>query len=128
MTSRTEELKSIEANLREALTDAEQELSQLDDQVKDYGETTDLAEGADNHPGDDSDRLTEQQRLLTIRGQLAERKADIESALEKVESGELGICERCGTKIPIGRLEALPFARYCVDCQEIVDQEGAATA
>lgn len=128
MSSRSEELKTIEANLKEALTEAEQELSQLDDQVREFGETSDLAEGADNHPGDDSDRLTEQQRLLTIRGQLAERKSDIELALRKAESGEFGICERCGKEIPSGRLEALPFARYCVDCQEIVDREGAATA
>lgn len=128
MSKRSDELKLVEANLKEAHAEAEQEISQLDDQVREFGETSDLAEGADNHPGDDSDRLSEQQRLLTIRGQLAERKADIEHALVKAESGELGSCERCGNEIPTGRLEALPFARYCVDCQEIVDREGAATA
>jgi DnaK suppressor protein len=128
MTTRNEDLKAIETQLRNELKDAEAELEQLDDQVRDFGETSELAEGADNHPGDDSDRLSEQQRLLTIRGQLAERKSDIEHAIEKIDSGTFGTCERCGKEIPLGRLEALPFARYCVECQEIVDREGVATA
>ncbi|TVR72518.1 MAG: conjugal transfer protein TraR [Sphaerobacteraceae bacterium] len=124
MTTREKELKAIEQQLKSDLADAEKEIEQLDDQVRDFGETSELAEGADNHPGDDSDRLTEQQRLLTIRGQLAARKADIEHAIEKAASGEFGVCERCGNQIPSGRLEALPFARYCVDCQEILDRDG----
>jgi DnaK suppressor protein len=126
MSTRENELKHLEDQLREELVQAEQELQQLDEQVRDYGETSELAEGADNHPGDESDRLTEQQRLFTIRGELANRKADIEHALERVESGSFGTCERCGRQIPSARLEALPFARYCVDCQEIVDRDGAA--
>lgn len=126
MATREQELKGIEEQLRQELADAEQELEQLDDQVRQYGESQELAEGADNHPGDDSDRLSEQERLLTIRSQLAARKADIEHALEKVDHGEFGLCERCGKQIPTGRLEALPFARYCVDCQEIMEQNGAA--
>lgn len=126
MATREQELKGIEDQLRQELVNAEQELVQLDEQVRQYGESQELSEGADNHPGDDSDRLTEQERLLTIRGQLGERKADIEHALEKVDRGEFGICERCGQPIPTGRLEAIPFARYCVECQEIMDQNGAA--
>jgi DnaK suppressor protein len=126
MPTRENELKQLQDKLREELVHAEQELQQLDEQARDYGETSELAEGADNHPGDESDRLTEQQRLFTIRGELANRKADIEHALEKLESGSFGNCERCGKQIPTGRLEALPFARYCVDCQEIVDRDGAA--
>ncbi|MEX2426534.1 MAG: TraR/DksA C4-type zinc finger protein [Thermomicrobiaceae bacterium] len=128
MTTREQELSQFEQMLREQLEEAEQELTQLDDQVREFGESSELAEGADNHPGDDSDRLTEQERLLTIRGQLADRKTDIERALEKVDAGEFGACECCGQPIPSGRLEALPFARYCVECQEIMDRDGAATS
>lgn len=126
MATREQELKTIENQLRDELRDAEQELEQLDEQVRQYGESQELAEGADNHPGDDSDRLSDQERLLTIRGQLAERKAEIEHAIEKAERDEFGLCERCGRPIPTGRLEAIPFARYCVECQEIMDQNGAA--
>lgn len=126
MESRTSELKKIEQQLKEEQRDAEQELQTLDQQVTEFGETAELAEGADNHPGDDSDRISEQERMFTIRRQLAERKADIDHALGKLEEGVFGICERCGKEIPTGRLEVLPFARYCVECQEIVDREGVA--
>jgi DnaK suppressor protein len=126
MTTREQELENIAKQLRDQLSESEQEIEQLDEQIRDFGETAELAEGADNHPGDDSDRLSEQERLLTIRGQLAARKSDVERALEKVDDNAFGVCERCGQEIPVGRLEVLPFARYCVECQEIVDRDGAA--
>jgi DnaK suppressor protein len=127
MITREEHLRKIDAQLREALEEAERDIEELDEQVRSFGETGELAEGADNHPGDDSDRLSEQERLLTIRGQLAERKAEIEYALTKVDQDTFGVCERCGKPIPEERLEALPFARYCVECQEILDREEAMT-
>ena len=124
--TRAEKLKELENQLRDALAEAENDLEEIDAQVRMFGQTGDAAEGADNHPGDDSDRLSEQERLLTIRGQLAERKEAIEYALSKIDQDTFGICERCGEQIPAGRLEVLPFARYCVDCQEILDRGGAA--
>jgi len=42
----------------------------------------------------------------------------IDLALEKIEEGRYGICERDGKSIPEARLEAMPWARYCVKCQE----------
>lgn len=127
MEQREQRLKDIEQQLREELGDATQELADLDAQVRQYGEDGEIAEGADNHPGDDSDRLYEQERLLTIRSRLAERKGDIEHALGKFDEGTYGVCERCGQRIETARLEALPFARYCRECQEILDQQEAAT-
>lgn len=126
MATREQQLHNIENQLRDELSEAEREIEQLDNQVRSFGETGELAEGADNHPGDDSDRLSEQERILTIRERLAGRKSEIERAIEKIDSGEFGSCERCGRQIPAGRLEVLPFARYCLECQEIVDRNGVA--
>ncbi|MFQ5897664.1 MAG: TraR/DksA family transcriptional regulator [Candidatus Methylomirabilia bacterium] len=54
---------------------------------------------------------------------------DVTSALQKIEQGSFGSCERCGAPISDKRLEALPFARYCIGCQRIVeDEERTATA
>src|SRR5213596_707231 len=44
-------------------------------------------------------------------------------ALRKLDEGGFGECERCGEPIAEKRLEALPFARYCIDCQRVVEQE-----
>lgn len=41
----------------------------------------------------------------------------IDKALARVDKGLYGICESCGKTIPLARLKALPFARFCVDCQ-----------
>jgi DnaK suppressor protein len=48
---------------------------------------------------------------------------DVVAALQKIDDGSFGNCERCGEAISDKRLEALPFARYCIDCQRLVEQE-----
>ncbi len=56
-----------------------------------------------------------------LQGQL-ERLKSIEEALRKLEEGTYGYCEECGEPIPIKRLKVLPFARYCVRCQEKIEK------
>jgi len=46
----------------------------------------------------------------------------VEEALDRLDSGDYGICLRCESPIPAKRLAALPWARLCVPCQE---REGA---
>lgn len=46
------------------------------------------------------------------------RLRQIEEALRKIDEGTYGICEDCGDRIKIGRLQAMPFALRCVECQE----------
>ena len=48
---------------------------------------------------------------------------DVVAALRKIDDGSFGSCERCGEPIAEKRLDALPFARYCIDCQRVVEQE-----
>ncbi len=51
--------------------------------------------------------------------------ANIEVALERVRSGSYGLCEVCNTKIPLARLNALPYATNCIDCQRANETAGA---
>jgi DnaK suppressor protein len=48
---------------------------------------------------------------------------EVMTALRKLDEGGFGDCERCGEPIAEKRLEALPFARYCIGCQRRVEQE-----
>jgi DnaK suppressor protein len=48
---------------------------------------------------------------------------EVLTALRKLDEGGFGECERCGEPIAEKRLEALPFARYCIDCQRLIEQE-----
>jgi RNA polymerase-binding protein DksA len=42
----------------------------------------------------------------------------IDNALLRIQSGEYGMCLRCGCEIPIDRLRAIPYAEHCVNCAE----------
>jgi DnaK suppressor protein len=67
-----------------------------------------------------------------ISSQLAEVEsrelARIEYALERMHDGQFGVCEGCGTAIPMARLNALPYATYCITCQREAERQGAASA
>jgi len=45
------------------------------------------------------------------------RLQEVEEALGRIESGTYGRCESCGTLIAPQRLEALPFAKLCIECK-----------
>lgn len=47
----------------------------------------------------------------------------IEDALKKIEAGTYGICDMCGVTIPLGRLKAKPFAKFCTECRTVYEQE-----
>ncbi len=42
---------------------------------------------------------------------------ECEAALRRIEKGTYGVCEANGEKIAIARLKAIPYARYCINCQ-----------
>jgi RNA polymerase-binding transcription factor len=44
----------------------------------------------------------------------------VEEALDRLVAGDYGVCQRCEEPIPAKRLHALPWAKYCVKCQEAV--------
>ena len=50
----------------------------------------------------------------------------INGALERIEDGEYGICVECEEEISPKRLAAVPWAAYCLHCQEIHDAQEAA--
>jgi len=45
------------------------------------------------------------------------RLAQAELALARIEAGTYGVCQKCGQSIDVARLEVLPAATLCVDCQ-----------
>ena len=46
----------------------------------------------------------------------------INEALERIEDEEYGICQNCEKEINPKRLDAIPWARYCLNCQELLEQ------
>ena len=67
------------------------------------------------------ERTRELDLILTDREK--RKLAQIDDALDRIEENTYGLCEECGVKIPKARLKVLPFATYCVECQEKNERE-----
>lgn len=63
-----------------------------------------------------------------INSQLAEVEsrelAQIENALEQMREGRYGLCQGCEKPIPLARMQALPYAILCIECQQEIEKSG----
>jgi RNA polymerase-binding protein DksA len=62
-------------------------------------------------------QVFEQQRDLALRERNQQHLAQVEAALARLDAGTFGTCTSCGRPIAEGRLEAIPWAALCIDCQ-----------
>ena len=67
------------------------------------------------------ERTRELDLILTDREK--RKLAQIDDAIDRIEENTYGLCEECGIKIPKARLKVLPFAIFCVECQEKNERE-----
>ncbi len=63
-------------------------------------------------------RAAEQDMSATTAELRSRMLREIENALKRVAGGTYGECEACGEEISPNRLKAIPWARYCLSCQE----------
>jgi DnaK suppressor protein len=74
-----------------------------------------------NEPGDSGDESLANALAdfnLTILDRHTDGMRDIEAALQRVKSGEYGVCIDCGEDVTFPRLMAYPTAKRCIVCQE----------
>ena len=67
-------------------------------------------------------QVFEQQRDLALRDRAEQHLALVDAALARLDDGTFGTCLNCGRPIAPGRLEALPWAAHCIDCQATLDK------
>jgi DnaK suppressor protein len=70
----------------------------------------------DEHDPEGATIAFERQQVVALLDAARRRLADVESAIERRETGGYGVCEVCGRPIPTERLAARPSARTCVAC------------
>lgn len=70
----------------------------------------------DEHDPEGVTLSSEWSRLTGLAEAAASELQQVDDALTRVDAGTYGVCANCGTPIPAARLEARPFAEYCVAC------------
>jgi len=78
------------------------------------------------HLADISTEAFEQEMSATLMQNARELQSEVAAALDRVEQGTFGKCQRCGRDIAEDRLQALPYTRYCVDCAQVAQEDGEA--
>jgi RNA polymerase-binding transcription factor DksA len=64
----------------------------------------------------------EQEFTLSLLQNEEQRLEEITAALDRIEQGTFGRCEECKEPIPKARLQAVPYARHCVECARKLEQ------
>ena len=76
----------------------------------------------DNHLADSATATLNREIDYTLEENSEHVLESIEEALARIENGTYGTCERCGKQIAEERLEAIPYATRCIDCQRLVER------
>ena len=79
------------------------------------------------HQADAGSDAYDRDFALSLLSQEQDALYEIEEALKRIDGGTYGICEMSGKPIPHARLEAIPFARYTVECQTLIEKQKKAT-
>jgi RNA polymerase-binding transcription factor DksA len=79
------------------------------------------------HQADAGSDAYDRDFALSLLSQEQDALYEIDEALKRVDLGTYGMCEMSGKRIPQERLEAIPFARYTVECQSQIERQQKAT-
>jgi RNA polymerase-binding transcription factor DksA len=107
--------------LRDSILDAMQGVAQ--DTLRSRAEGSE-ASAFGMHQADAGSDAYDRDFALSLLSQEQDALYEIEEALKRIQLGTYGICEISGKQIAVARLEALPFARYTVECQAEVERQG----
>jgi DnaK suppressor protein len=106
--------------LRDHFLDQMQSVAQ--DSLRSRAENNE-ASAVGQHQADAGSDAYEKDFALSLLSQEQDALYEIEEALKRIENGTYGICEMSNKPIPHARLEAIPFARFTVDCQQQLEKE-----
>jgi RNA polymerase-binding transcription factor DksA len=79
------------------------------------------------HQADAGSDAYDRDFALSLLSQEQDALYEIDQALKRIELGTYGICEMSGKSIPRARLEAIPFARFTVECQSQLEKQSKAS-
>ena len=111
--------KTLEA-YRKKLLEKQRELTAAYTKNRHYGRESD--EGGTQDLADKASSSYTKEFLYSLSNTERNILEGVEEAIDRMDEGEYGTCMECGEKIAKKRLDAVPWATYCVPCQERIEQ------
>jgi DnaK suppressor protein len=111
----TEKFKKLLLNKREYILKEIQGITK--ENMKSLKEASGDLSGYSHHMADMASDSYDREFSLNIATEEQKVIYEIDEALKRMEEGSYGICASCDKKIPAKRLNALPYTKYCIQCQ-----------
>jgi RNA polymerase-binding protein DksA len=129
MTMNKRQQDTLRKRLEERRAEIEDDMSYMAAEMRSIGVDQDEENGSlGNHIADDGSNVAEAERIVTVSEDLQQILVQVNGALERMNNGNYGVCQRCGKLISKERLEAFPYVAYCIDCQSLVERDQALRA
>ena len=103
--------------LQTELNQVEKDLQDLEERHSQQEETQEIEPALD----EDFSLAEDTTFNLSIKSELENTVRLIRQALTKIDRGSFGLCEKCGQPINPQRLHVIPYAQYCILCQDRVN-------
>ncbi len=113
-------LKKVAEQYRKKLLEKRRELTEAYTKNRSYGRESD--EGGTQDLADKASSSYTKEFLYSLSNTERQILEQVEEAIERMDEGEYGTCAECEEKITRKRLDAVPWARYCVPCQARIEQ------
>lgn len=117
-----EKLEYYKNKLNKEKSEINKVIKQLDDNgmTKFNSESASELSFYDNHPADIGSEVFEVEKGIALKANEASMLNKINEALIAIEEGSYGKCKVCGKDIDEERLEFLPYAINCIDCEDVI--------
>jgi len=115
------ETQQIHDALDERLGDLREEYEQTVTEIAEMQRDR-LTDSAGDDQADTGTKTFEREQEISLANNILERINQVERAVERLDEGSYGWCERCGNAIPVERLAAFPSATLCVSCKQLEER------
>ncbi|WP_239094591.1 TraR/DksA family transcriptional regulator [Planotetraspora silvatica] len=111
---------SEQATMRDLLgADRERTMARVASLTRDWDaivESSALVATDDEHDPEGSSTAFERAHVQALLDQAQSHLADLDTAMERLDDGTYGVCERCGRPVAVERLKVRPAAKTCITC------------
>lgn len=112
-----QDIDKSKATLKALRVRLEQDLERIEQDLENAQEAMAQEINNEDRSAEGTALAIERDMDLSTEEKIREMIGSVDTALSAIKNGTYGICESCGDEIPGGRLEIVPYATRCVECQ-----------